>query len=117
MCTIHHAKDLTFDHITLYSTSVTKHGLTYTTLFRIYSKNHLYLFSPLLNKNFQINHIVQEEMFHFKTNTQYKLSIVSLKIYQTKNTYTIFKYLFFKTTQQKCFGISKFTHIPHPLFT
>jgi hypothetical protein len=99
MCIIHHAQGLTFDHLAFDSTSVTKHGLTYITLFRIYSKNHLYLFSPLSNKNFQINHIVQEEMSHLKTNTQYKLSIVLLKFIKQKNTYTIFKYLFFKTTQ------------------
>jgi hypothetical protein len=84
MCIIHHAQGLTFDHLAFDSTRVTKHGLTYITLFKIYSKNHLHIFSPLSNKKFQINHIIQEEMSHLKTNTQYKWSIVSFKIYQTK---------------------------------
>jgi hypothetical protein len=51
---------------------VTKHNLTYTKLSIICSKDHLYLLSPLSKTNFQIDHIVQEEVYCSKTNAQYK---------------------------------------------
>jgi hypothetical protein len=59
--TIHCAQGLTLDRLTFDPTNVTKHGLTYTPLFHILSKEHLYLFSPLTNKTFQVDTLVQEE--------------------------------------------------------
>jgi hypothetical protein len=64
--------------------SVTKHGLTYTTLSHICSKEHLYLLSPLSTKNFHVGSIVQQEMLCLKKITQYKLTIPNLKSYQKK---------------------------------
>lgn len=42
--------------------NVTKHDLTYTTLFKMHSKENIYLVSPLFNQNFQINLMVEKEM-------------------------------------------------------
>ncbi len=67
---------MTFDHLTFDLTGVTKYGLTYNALSRVYSKEHLYLFLTLLNKKFQVDHLVQEEIFRLRTNVQYKLVIV-----------------------------------------
>jgi hypothetical protein len=48
-CTIHHhAHGLTFECFVFDWFSVTKHGLTYTTLFHVHLKEHLYLFSTLI---------------------------------------------------------------------
>jgi hypothetical protein len=55
------------------STNITKHGLTYTTLFRICFTKQLYMLSLLSNTNFQIDPIVQEEMYRLKTNIYYQL--------------------------------------------
>jgi hypothetical protein len=68
---------MTFDPL-----SVTKHGLTYITLSHICSKKHLYLLSPLSNKNFHVHSNVQQELLCFKKTTQYKLTILNLKSYQ-----------------------------------
>jgi hypothetical protein len=56
--TIHHAQGFTLDCLVFDPISVTKHGFTYTTLFHIHSKDHLYLLSLLLNKNFYVDPIV-----------------------------------------------------------
>ncbi len=73
---IHCSQWLTFDFLTFDLTSVTKHGLTYTTLLWVHSKEHLHLLSPLLNKKFQVYHFVPNEMFQLKTNAQYKLELL-----------------------------------------
>ncbi len=67
--TIHCAQGLTFDHLAFHPFSVIKHGLTYTTLFGICSKERLYLLSSLLNKKFHLDSIVEQEMLHLKTTT------------------------------------------------
>jgi hypothetical protein len=36
-----------------------------------------------LNNFFEVDHLVQEEMFQLKTNAQYKLAMVSLKSYHS----------------------------------
>jgi len=54
-CTIHRAQGLTFDHLAFDPSGITKHGLTYTTLFQVRSKEHIYLLFPLPNKNFQVD--------------------------------------------------------------
>jgi hypothetical protein len=58
-CTIHYAQVLTFDCLAFDPSDVTKHELTYTMLSCICSKEHLYLFSPLPNKNFHTDSIVE----------------------------------------------------------
>ncbi len=63
---------------------MTKHDLKCTTLSRVRFKKILYLFFPLLNKSFQVDHIIQEEIFRLKKNAQYKLAIVFLKSYHLK---------------------------------
>jgi len=54
-CTIHQAQGLTLDHLAFDPSGITKHGLTYTTLFQVRSKEHIYLLFPLSNKNFQVD--------------------------------------------------------------
>jgi hypothetical protein len=54
---------LTFDRSTFDLTSVTKHGLTYATLLGVHSKEHFHLLPPLLDKKFQVDHFVPNEMF------------------------------------------------------
>jgi hypothetical protein len=66
--TIHRSQKLTFDCLTFHIIDVTKLGLTYTTLLRVCSKEDFYLLFPLLNKTFQVDHFVQEEMFQLRTN-------------------------------------------------
>ncbi len=75
---IHCSQGLTFDFLTFDLTSVTKHGLTYTILLGGHSKKHLHLLFPLLNHFFQVNHFVPNEMFHLRTNAQYKLELLFL---------------------------------------
>jgi hypothetical protein len=82
--TIHCAQGLTFDRLAFDLTSVIKHGLTYIPLSHICSKEHSYLLSPLTNKTFQVDTLVQEEMHRFRTTTQYELTLISLKSYCTK---------------------------------
>jgi hypothetical protein len=53
--TIHQAQGLTLDHLAFDPSDITKHGLTYTTLFQVHSKEHLYLLFPLSNKKFQVD--------------------------------------------------------------
>jgi len=67
--TIHYGQGLKLDHLTFGPTTVTKHGLTYTPLSHICFKEHLYLFSPLTNKTFQVYTLVQEEMHRLRTTT------------------------------------------------
>lgn len=55
--------------------NVTKHDLTYTTLFKIHSKENLYLVSPLSNQKFQINLTVEKEMTQFRIFGKYELMI------------------------------------------
>ncbi len=80
-CTIHQTQGLTLDHFTFGPTNITKHGLTYIALSWVHSKKHLYLLSPLSNKNFQVNILIHDEMHQLKTTTQYKILIASLKSY------------------------------------
>ncbi len=88
-CTIHCAQGLTLDHLAFHPFNVIKHNLTYTMLFGIHSKEHLYFLSPLLNKNFHIDSIVEQKMLRLKT-TQYNLPIPNLNFYNFfKNNHTI----------------------------
>ncbi len=79
--TIHHVESLTLDHLAFDPSGVTKHGLAYTTLSHIHSKEQLYLLLALSNKNFHVDSNVEHEMLHLKTITQYKLTIPNLKSY------------------------------------
>jgi hypothetical protein len=64
-CTIHHAQGLTLELLAFNPVDVTKHGLTYTTLFQIPLYN-LYLLSPLLTKNFQVDFIIEQKMYRLQ---------------------------------------------------
>ncbi len=84
-----------------YFISIGGHGklnqqMAYTTLAQICSKEHLYLISPLFNKNFQIVFVVKKEMSCLKTSTWYKLASTSLESYhkgfiviQSLNTHSL----------------------------
>jgi hypothetical protein len=50
--TMHCSLGLIFNHSSFDSTNVTKHGLSYTALSRVNSKENLYLLCLLLNKIF-----------------------------------------------------------------
>jgi hypothetical protein len=65
-CTIHRALGLTLERLALNDVHVTKHGLTYTTLFQIRSKEKKKLLSPLSTKNFQIDFIIELEMYRLR---------------------------------------------------
>jgi hypothetical protein len=79
---MHYSSSTRFNDCLAFDPSgITKYGLTYIALFRIYSKKYLYLFSPLSNKNFQVNTLVKKKMHHLKTTTQYEITIVPLKSY------------------------------------
>ncbi len=53
--TSHQAQGLTLNCLAFYPSGVTKHGLTYIALSQVCSKKHLYILSPWLNKNFEVN--------------------------------------------------------------
>jgi hypothetical protein len=78
---IHHAQGLTFERLAFDLVGVTKHGLTYTTLSQIHSKENLYLLSPLLINFFQIDLLIKQEMYRLQTTTQYELTLPSFKSY------------------------------------
>ncbi len=61
-------------------TGATHHGLTYTTLSRIHTKENLYLLAPLQNNNFQVNVCVMEEMHQLCTKVVWKLTITRLSL-------------------------------------
>ncbi len=61
-CTIHQAQGLTLDYLTFDPTNVYKHGLTYTTLSRVKTKETFYLLQPLSMNVFQIDPNVAMEM-------------------------------------------------------
>jgi hypothetical protein len=83
-CAIQCVHGLTLDCLTFDPTSVTKHGLTYTPLSHICSKEHLYLLSWLTNKTFQVDTLVQEEIHWLRTTAWYELTLIFLKFYCTK---------------------------------
>ncbi len=60
---VHHLQGLIIDCLTFDSGGRTKYGLTYSTLSRVHSKEHLYLLFSLLNNFLKVSHLVQEEMF------------------------------------------------------
>jgi hypothetical protein len=63
---MHQAQGLTFDRFTFDSKGVTKHTLTYKSLSRVNSKEHLCLLSSLSRKNFQVDPIVKEILDHLQ---------------------------------------------------
>jgi hypothetical protein len=115
--TIHHAQGLTLDRLTFDPTCGTKHGLTYTTLSCICSKKHLYSFSPLPNKNFQVNTLVQKVMHQPKTIAQYELMFIPVKSYCAKFVIIeIPQHSFFNITFPKHSCKKKIINISHTLF-
>jgi hypothetical protein len=57
--------NLTFDHH-----GVSRHGLTYTTLFRTCMKENLYLLNALQQKKFNVDLMIKEEMKRLETNAK-----------------------------------------------
>jgi hypothetical protein len=58
---------------------VFQHGLTYTTLTRIQTKENLYLFNPLQQTKLNVDVMVKKETNRFETKAIYELSLSSLK--------------------------------------
>ncbi len=79
--TSHQVQGLPLNCLAFYPSGVTKHGLTYIALSQVHFKEHLYLLSPWLKKNLQVNTLVQEEMHCLKTITQYEITIAYLESY------------------------------------
>ncbi len=78
--TIHRLQGLTLDYVALDLTRATHHGLTFKTLFRIHTKENLYLLAPLQNNNFKVNVCVMEEMHKLCTKVVWKLTITRLSL-------------------------------------
>jgi hypothetical protein len=77
---IHYTQGLTFEHL-VFDPFSAKHGFTYTTLSCNYSKKHLYLLSPMSNKNFNITFIIEKEMSIINNNT-IQINILFMRLYQ-----------------------------------
>ena len=70
---------MSLDDLVFNPCGVNKHGLAYTALSRIRSKEKLYLSTPLEISNFQIDSSVLEEMKRLTTIAKWKFSIPFLK--------------------------------------
>ena len=77
--TIHRAQGLSLDDLVFKPCGVNRHGLAYTTLSRIRSKEKLYLLAPLEISNFQIDSSILEEMKRLTTIAKWKFSVPFLK--------------------------------------
>jgi hypothetical protein len=84
VCTIHQTQGLIFYRLTFDPSGVTKHGLTYIAIFQICSKKTFIFTFSIVDKDFQVDTFVQEEMHYLKTTTQYEITIASLKSYHKK---------------------------------
>jgi hypothetical protein len=60
---------------------VFQHGLTYTTLTRIRTKENLYLFNPLHQQKFNVDVMVKQETNILETKAIYELSLSILKTF------------------------------------
>jgi hypothetical protein len=65
--TIHYSQGLSLDELVFDFTIVKKHGLTYTTLSRIRTKEKLFLLTPLQHEIFNVNPRIHVEMNRLKT--------------------------------------------------
>ena len=85
--TIHRAQGLSLDDLVFNPCGVNKHGLAYTALSHIRSKEKLYLSAPLEISNFQINSSVLEEMKRLTMEILYTLfkTNVSFTYYYTEH--------------------------------
>jgi hypothetical protein len=70
---------LSLDDVVFYPSGVNKHGLAYTALSRIRTKEKLYLLTPLTTLNFQVDISVLDAMNKLTTNSKWNLSISILK--------------------------------------
>ena len=77
--TIHRSQGLSLDDVVFNPYGVNKHGLAYTTLSRIRTKEKLYLLSPLTTSNFQVDPTVLDEMKRLTSNSRWNLSIPILQ--------------------------------------
>jgi hypothetical protein len=91
--TIHSSQGLSLDELVFDPTNVKKHGLTYTTLFHIPTKEKLFLLTPFQHENFYVDLKVHMEMNRLKTIATWILLIFQFKnlhnshvIIQTLNT-------------------------------
>lgn len=60
--TIHRSQGLSLDDVAFNPTNINKHGLTYTALSRVRTKEKLYLLAPLTVSNFRVDACVTDEM-------------------------------------------------------
>lgn len=70
---------MSLDELAFHPTNVKKHGLTYTALSRICTKEKLYLLAPLQHSNFHVESPVIEEMKRLKLTTSRELQVLRLK--------------------------------------
>jgi hypothetical protein len=68
------------------SCGINKHGLGYTALSRIRTKEKLYLLTPLTTSNFQVETSVLDEMKRLTSNSRWNLSIPILKTIRCSHT-------------------------------
>jgi hypothetical protein len=83
--TIHRAQGLSLDRLAFNPQNVSKHGLSYTALSRVRSKEQLYLLHPICSRNFHVEQSVVDEMFRLRADAKYKISIPLLIDCQKNN--------------------------------
>ena len=74
---IHCSQRLSLDELAFDPTNVTKHGLTYTTLLHICTKEKLYLLAPFQSENFLVDKRVQLDMIRLTTMAICKPSVLN----------------------------------------
>jgi exonuclease III len=84
--TIHRSQGLSLDDVVFNPCGVTKHGLAYTALSRIRTKEKLYLLTPLTTSNFQVETSVLDKMKILISNSRWNLSIPILKTIRRSHT-------------------------------
>jgi hypothetical protein len=64
---IHHFQGLSLDELVFDPTNIQKHGLTYTTISHIWTKEKLFLLTPLHHEDFYVDPRIHVEMNILKT--------------------------------------------------
>jgi hypothetical protein len=97
--TIHRSQGLSLDELAFDPTNVRKHGLTYTALSRVRTKEKLYLLAPLQNENFHVDERVKLEMLRLTTTSKWHSMVPDFKriqhshvIIQALNTNSLRQY-------------------------
>ncbi len=77
--TIHQSQGLSLDEMAFNPRNVNNHGLIYTTLFHLWTKENLYLFVPLQHKNFHFDDSLSQELSRLNSHAKYNLLVPQLK--------------------------------------